>query len=69
MGKAKHGRSLASRKRAKNVQGALLDNAFTYDAARVEPPKPKQSELPRKMRLFMSMTQGDGKNKRKRHVV
>lgn len=52
----RHGknRSLASRKREKDVRGAMLENVYQFDARQVEPFKASwETAVPRKMRLMM----------------
>jgi len=47
-------RSLASRKREKNVSGAMLENAYQFDKNKVEPFKASwETAIPRKMRQMM----------------
>jgi hypothetical protein len=69
----RHGknRSLASRKREKNVSGAMLENVYQFDARQVEPFKASwETAVPRKMRLMMhaaKMAQEGGGQHAPRH--
>eukprot|EP00967_Tisochrysis_lutea_P132653 scaffold231877_cov22-Tisochrysis_lutea.AAC.1 len=64
----RHGknRSLASRKREKNVSGATLESAFSHDPRQVEPYKASwETAVPRSMRLMMHAAKmAEGTHKR-----
>uniref|UniRef100_A0A7S0JKY1 Uncharacterized protein n=1 Tax=Calcidiscus leptoporus TaxID=127549 RepID=A0A7S0JKY1_9EUKA len=54
----KRSRSLASRKRAKDMSAAMEDHVFTHEMKRAEPPKASwETALPRKLRTIMQWQQ------------
>ena len=73
MGRHAKSRSLASRKREKNMSGALLENAYRVDTKDVVPFKASwDTQVPRKMRQMMHavqlVQQGASAERRPRHI-
>eukprot|EP00965_Chrysotila_dentata_P227382 6195978-Pleurochrysis_carterae.AAC.5 len=58
MGSKKQGRSLASRKRAKDVSKASLEHALSYDPSKAEPFKAAwETDIPKKLKRMLQHAQ------------